>query len=295
MAVRHAGTSLDGCGDGFQAMRALRVPVSYGSPDFPTIKQGVIMDAALWATGLAGAAFFISHLGLAHPPVHDRIVGRIGEKGFQGVYLLATLVTLGGMIAGYIYAPHHLYLWIPGPGVRHLPLLIMPLAFCNNYNASAHAVPAFWLQTASASAKNCSNSNTQEFGQAFANTWRALLDDLALLSEKRSAITAVQLSAQQAIDFYSQLNAKLIAATQTRTQIGASAARRSGASGSIEVFHAGTNTTRSSQAALYLLFHNRPAIWVGDQKEMDFSFIQQPGNFWVLVIVVQKVLGKAKV
>lgn len=68
-----------------------------------------------------------------------------------------------------------------------------------------------------------SNSNTQEFGQAFANTWRALLDDLALLSEKRSAITAVQLSAQQAIDFYSQLNAKLIAATQTLTQIGASA------------------------------------------------------------------------
>ncbi|MCC6136862.1 MAG: NnrU family protein [Gammaproteobacteria bacterium] len=87
------------------------------------------MDAALWVTGLAGAAFFVSHLGLAHPPVHDRIVGRIGEKGFQGVYLLATLVTLGGMIAGYVYAPHYIYLWIPGPGVRHLPLLIMPLAF----------------------------------------------------------------------------------------------------------------------------------------------------------------------
>ncbi|MFZ4791135.1 MAG: NnrU family protein [Candidatus Competibacteraceae bacterium] len=87
------------------------------------------MDAALWVTGLAGAAFFISHLGLAHPPVHDRIIGRIGEKGFQGLYLLVTLLILGAMITGYVYASHAVYLWIPGPGVRHLPLLMMPLAF----------------------------------------------------------------------------------------------------------------------------------------------------------------------
>lgn len=87
------------------------------------------MDSALWATGLASAAFFVSHLGLAHPPVHDRIAGRIGEKGFQGLFLLTTLLTLGAMIASYSYASHFIYLWIPGPGLRHLPLLIMPVAF----------------------------------------------------------------------------------------------------------------------------------------------------------------------
>ncbi|MBK8640573.1 MAG: hypothetical protein IPN92_20710 [Chromatiaceae bacterium] len=72
------------------------------------------------------AAFFVSHLGLAHPPVHDRIAGQIGEKGFQGLFLLATVLTLGAMITGYIYASHYVYLWIPGPGLRHLPLLAMP-------------------------------------------------------------------------------------------------------------------------------------------------------------------------
>lgn len=78
-------------------------------------------------------------------------------------------------------------------------------------------------QQLSALNRYLSSSNKLEFGQAFANTWQALLDDLAQLAEKRSAITSMQLSTQQAIDFYSQLNAKLIAATQTLTQIGASA------------------------------------------------------------------------
>lgn len=87
------------------------------------------MDTAMWATGLASAAFFVSHLGLAHPPAHDRIAGQIGEKGFQRLFLLATALTLGAMITGYIYASHYVYLWIPGPGLRHLPLLAMPVAF----------------------------------------------------------------------------------------------------------------------------------------------------------------------
>ena len=32
------------------------------------------MDTAMWATGLASAAFFVSHLGLAHPPVHLSLI-----------------------------------------------------------------------------------------------------------------------------------------------------------------------------------------------------------------------------
>lgn len=86
------------------------------------------MDLALWATGLAGAAFVAGHLGLSSAPLRGRLVARLGEKGFHGLYGLLALLTLGTLIAAYIQASHHVYLWLPGPGVRHLPLLIMPLA-----------------------------------------------------------------------------------------------------------------------------------------------------------------------
>lgn len=86
------------------------------------------MDTALAATGLASAAFVFSHLGLASAPLRGRLVARLGEKGFQGLYGLLALLLLGAMIAAYSQASHHVYLWLPGPGLRHLPLLIMPLA-----------------------------------------------------------------------------------------------------------------------------------------------------------------------
>lgn len=87
------------------------------------------MDTALLATGLASAAFVVSHLGLSSEPLRSRVVARLGDKGFQGLYGLLALLILGAMITAYIQASHHVYLWPPGPGVRHMPLLIMPLAF----------------------------------------------------------------------------------------------------------------------------------------------------------------------
>ncbi len=86
------------------------------------------MDGALVATGLSSAVFVVSHLGLVSAPVRDRLVARLGEKGFQGLYSLLALLALAAMIVAYAYAPPYAYLWPPGPGVRHLPLLIMPLA-----------------------------------------------------------------------------------------------------------------------------------------------------------------------
>ena len=86
------------------------------------------MDTALFATGLASAAFVISHLGLSAAPLRDRLVARLGEQGFQGLYALLALLTLGALIAAYAHASHPIYLWMPGPGLRHLPLLVMPLA-----------------------------------------------------------------------------------------------------------------------------------------------------------------------
>ncbi|NJM11751.1 MAG: NnrU family protein [Synechococcaceae cyanobacterium SM1_2_3] len=87
------------------------------------------MDTAIAATGIASAAFVTSHLGLSHPPVRNRIVERIGEQGFLGFYSAVSLVMLIAMITAYAHASHYVYLWIPGHGLRHLPLLFMPLAF----------------------------------------------------------------------------------------------------------------------------------------------------------------------
>lgn len=86
------------------------------------------MSTALWATGLASAVFLASHLGLSSTAVRGRLVGRLGEKGFQGLYALVALLALGAMIAGYVQASHVDFLWVPGHGLRHLPLLIMPVA-----------------------------------------------------------------------------------------------------------------------------------------------------------------------
>jgi uncharacterized membrane protein len=87
------------------------------------------MDTALLVTGLASAAFVASHLGLASTPSRDRLVARLGEKGFLGFYSLLALLLLGILFVAYRQASHHVYLWLPGPELRHLPMLIMPLAF----------------------------------------------------------------------------------------------------------------------------------------------------------------------
>lgn len=86
------------------------------------------MDTALLITGLASAAFVASHLGLSAAPLRTWLVARLGETGFQILYGLVAVLALGTLIAAYGQASHQVYLWPPGPGVRHLPLLVMPLA-----------------------------------------------------------------------------------------------------------------------------------------------------------------------
>ncbi|HUM92462.1 MAG TPA: NnrU family protein, partial [Candidatus Competibacter sp.] len=51
------------------------------------------MSAALWVTGLASTAFVVSHLGLSSTTVRSQLVGRLGEKGFLGLYSLVALLT----------------------------------------------------------------------------------------------------------------------------------------------------------------------------------------------------------
>lgn len=78
--------------------------------------------------GLAVAVFVITHIGLSSTPLRGVIVQKIGENGFTGLYSVVALATLVWMVMTYNRAPHYEYLWIPGPGLRHLPLIIMPIA-----------------------------------------------------------------------------------------------------------------------------------------------------------------------
>ncbi len=50
---------------------------------------------------LALLAFVLSHIGMTTPPVRDRLVARLGERGFQGVYSLISVLLLGGAIHLY--------------------------------------------------------------------------------------------------------------------------------------------------------------------------------------------------
>jgi uncharacterized membrane protein len=95
---------------------------------FPGNREGVFMDTALFVTVLASVAFVASHIGLSTAPLRSRLVARLGETDFQILHGLVAVLTLGTLLAAYSQASHQIYLWPPGPGVRHLPLLVMPLA-----------------------------------------------------------------------------------------------------------------------------------------------------------------------
>ncbi|TPE62179.1 MFS transporter [Sandaracinobacter neustonicus] len=46
-------------------------------------------------------AFVLTHIGLAARPVRSALVARLGEKGFQAVYSLISILLLGGAIFAY--------------------------------------------------------------------------------------------------------------------------------------------------------------------------------------------------
>jgi uncharacterized membrane protein len=77
---------------------------------------------------LASAAFLLSHLLLSSTPVRGPLTARLGEGGFMALYSVIALLTLGAMIWAYARLSVPSYLWLPGPGLRHIPLLVMPFA-----------------------------------------------------------------------------------------------------------------------------------------------------------------------
>lgn len=76
------------------------------------------------------AALFLvgTHFGIASTPLRAELVGRVGENVYRALYSLLALVAVAWLATAWRAAPF-VPLWQPGAGLRHLTLLLMPLAF----------------------------------------------------------------------------------------------------------------------------------------------------------------------
>ncbi|MGA7812543.1 NnrU family protein [Caballeronia sp.] len=79
------------------------------------------------AVAAAAVAFVGSHLLLSHP-LRGRLVRAIGEGGFQGVYSLVAVLTLGWLILAFRKAPLTAPLWTVGDGLWAVVTAVMLIA-----------------------------------------------------------------------------------------------------------------------------------------------------------------------
>lgn len=87
--------------------------------------MAVLGIVALWL------AFAASHVAFSSLRLRPRLVGALGERGFQGAYSLVALATFVPMVSLYFHHPHQgPALWYLGslPGVRWIAYVAMALA-----------------------------------------------------------------------------------------------------------------------------------------------------------------------
>lgn len=77
---------------------------------------------------LIAALFLVgTHLGIASSQLRPQLVASIGEGPYRILYSLVSIVAIAWLVHAFGAAPFQ-PLWEPGPGLRHLPLLVMPVA-----------------------------------------------------------------------------------------------------------------------------------------------------------------------
>ena len=72
---------------------------------------------------LLSVLFFVTHLGMSHDPYRARLIEKLGEKPFMGVYSLVSFVTFGGAI--WVFVGHRGM----GPELWDLPAWFIPLVY----------------------------------------------------------------------------------------------------------------------------------------------------------------------
>lgn len=86
------------------------------------------VEGAPMSNLLIAALFLVgTHLGIASTQLRPQLVASIGERPYRLLYSLIALVAIAWLVHAWKAAPL-VPLWTPGPGLRHLPLLVMPLA-----------------------------------------------------------------------------------------------------------------------------------------------------------------------
>ena len=73
---------------------------------------------------LATAAFVVTHF-VSSTPLRPALVARIGERPYQGLYVVVAFITLGWMGWAFAQAPREALF----PGLREAPYILMPFAF----------------------------------------------------------------------------------------------------------------------------------------------------------------------
>lgn len=77
---------------------------------------------------LASVAMVATHVVPALPSNRKRLVGVLGEKGYQGMYSLVALATIVGMVYAFNRSPLE-FVWEPGWLLKFVPAVFMPIAF----------------------------------------------------------------------------------------------------------------------------------------------------------------------
>jgi uncharacterized membrane protein len=85
------------------------------------------MDAHL-TLAIAAVLWFALHRGVAGSALRPALVGRLGEKGYRGLFSLVSIAALSFLIYAYRHAPCE-PLWTTPRALFWLPLVLVPIAF----------------------------------------------------------------------------------------------------------------------------------------------------------------------
>lgn len=85
------------------------------------------MAGTINALFAATVAFVAAHFLLSSRPLRGPLVAMLGEGGFRIAYSIVGLATFGWMVSAFGDAPR-VEIWVPGPPLRWVPVLVMPIA-----------------------------------------------------------------------------------------------------------------------------------------------------------------------
>ncbi len=85
------------------------------------------MTGTIGLLALAVGCFVGGHFVLSSLTIRRPVTGRLGEVVYWGLYSVFATVTLVWTVLAYKAAPY-VELWIPGRGLEHIPLALMPFA-----------------------------------------------------------------------------------------------------------------------------------------------------------------------